>query len=229
MIPEIIAFAMSLTSTKVNDYKPSLGQFLHNGYPINELRISKIIFSGDCPGEELSAVYNLSFVEKTSLDLGEDKYRRIKVQNMNTGGFTDRKYQNKGFPSQSFNVTLGSRHRGSFLTVQDGLNKFMWSVFNKKTKEVLVSGNSYLTVKVNNSRQNRSYSSVREDIRCFGGQRIYSYYTQKKKDQILSNCPKDIYVIETTGICPGGREVTLTSEKIMSRYRRRHQIIQNFY
>ncbi len=229
MIPEIIAFTMSLASTKLHNYRPYLGQFLRNGYPINELSISKVIFSGDCPGEEIFAVYNLSFVEKTSLDLGEDRYRRIKVQNMNTGGFTDRKYLNRGFSSQSFNVTLGSRHRGSFLTVQEGLNKFKWSVFNKKTKEVFASGNSSLMVNVNNSMQDRSYSSVREDIRCYGGQRIYSYYTQKKKDEILSNCPKDIYVIETKGVCDDGREVTLTSEKIMPRNRGRHQIIQNFY
>ena len=229
MIPEIITIAMSLASTKVKDYIPSLGQFLHNGHPINELSISKVIFSGDCPGEEFSAVYNLAFVEKTSLGLGADKYRRIKVQNLNTGGFTDRKYQNKGFSSQSFNVTLGSRHRGSFLTVQEGLNKFKWSVFNKKTKEVFASGNTSLVVNVNNFRQNRSYSSLREDIRCFGGKRIYSYYTQKKKDEILSNCPKNIYVIETKGVCPGGREVTLTSDRMMPRYRGRRQIIQNFY
>ena len=149
---------------------------------------------------------------------------------MSTGGFTDRKYQNKGFSSQLFNVTLGSRHRGSFLTVQEGLNRFKWSVFNKKTKEVFVSGNSSLVVNINNSSQNRSYSSIREDIRCFGGERIYSYYTQEKKDEILSNCPKDIYVIETKGVCPGGREVTLTSEKIMpGKTRGKTQIIQNFY
>ena len=149
---------------------------------------------------------------------------------MNTGGFTDRKYQNKGFSSQLFNVTLGSRHRGSFLTVQEGLNRFKWSVFNKKTKEIFVSGYSSLVVNINNSSQNRSYNSIREDIRCFGGERIYSYYTQEKKDEILSNCPKDIYVIETKGVCPGGREVTLTSEKIMpGKTRGKTQIIQNFY
>ena len=230
MIPEVITIAMSLTSLKENAYLPSLGQFLRNGYPTNELRIGKVTFFGDCPGETIFPAYNISFVEKTSIDLGKDKYRRIKVQNMNTGGFTDRQYKNKGFASQSFNVTLGSRHRGSFLTVQEGLNKFKWTVFNKKTNEVFVSGNTSLVVNINNSRQNRSYSSTREDIRCFGGERIYSYYTQEKKDKILSTCPKDIYVIETKGICPGGREVTLNSEKIMpGNNGGKNQIIQNFY
>ena len=38
----------------------------------------------------------------------------------------------------------------------------------------------------------------------------------KIKDEILSNCPKDIYVIETKGVRPRGREVTLTTEKIIT-------------
>ncbi len=230
MIPEIITIAMSLAAPKETVITTSLGQFLRNGYPINELTISKTTYFGDCPGEKTSPAYKIGFLEKSSINLGEDKYRRIKVENINTGGFTDRKYLNKGFSSQLFNVTLGSKHRGSFLTVQEGLNRFKWSVFNKKTKEVFVSGNSSLLVNINNSSQNRSYSYSREDIRCFGGERIYSYYTQKKKNEILSNCPKDIYVIETKGVCPDGREVTLTSEKIIPRnYRGKNQIIQNFY
>ena len=230
MIPEIISIAMSLATPQEKDLNHSLGQFLRNGYPINELIISRVTFFGDCPGEKISPVYKIGFLEKTSISLGADKYRRIKVENISTGGFTDRKYQNKGFSSQLFNVTLGSKHRGSFLTVQEGLNRFKWSVFNKRTKEVFVSGDSSLLVSINNSSQNRSYRKIREDIRCFGGERIYSYYTQKKKDEILSNCPKDIYVIETKGVCPGGREVTLTSEKIMQRETNgKTQIIHNFY
>ena len=230
MIPEIITIAMSLASQKEKDLTPSLGQFLRNGYPIKELSISRVTFFGDCPGEKIFPAYKIGFLEKTSMNLGEDKYRRIKVESMNTGGYTDRKYQNKGFSSQLFNVTLGSRHRGSFLTVQEGLNRFKWSVFNKKTKEVFVSGNSSLVVNINNSSQNRSYTNIREDIRCFAGERIYSYYTQKKKDEILSNCPKDIYVLETKGVCPDGREVTLTSEKLMPvNNKGKNQIIQNFY
>ena len=149
MIPEIITIAMSLASPKEKDLTPSLGQFLRNGYPINELIISRVTFFGDCPGEKISPVYKIGFLEKTSINSGADKYRRIKVENMSTGGFTDRKYQNKGFSSQSFNVTLGSRHRGSFLTVQEGLNRFKWSVFNKKTKEIFVSGYTSLVVNIN--------------------------------------------------------------------------------
>jgi hypothetical protein len=230
MIPEILTIAMVWGSPKVKDITTSLGEFLSNGYPINELTISRVTYFGDCPGESISKVYNIGFREKTSMNLGEDKHRRIKVVNLNTGGFTDRKYQNKGLSSQLFNVTLGSRHRGSVFTVHEGLNKFKWSVFNKKTKEVFVSGNSSLTVNVINSSKNRSYRRIREDIRCFGGEKIESYYTQEKKDEILSNCPKDIYVIETIGVCPGGREVTLTSEKLMPRNNRgKNQIIQNFY
>ena len=41
------------------------------------------------------------------------------------------------------------------------------------------------------------------------------FYKQKKKDKIFSNWPKDIYFIETKGVCPGGREVTLTNEEMM--------------
>ena len=95
MLPEIITIAMSLTSPKEKDLTPSLGQFLRNGYPINQLIISRVTFFGDCPGEKIFHAYKISFREKTSINLGEDKYRRIKVKNMNTGGFTDRKYKNK--------------------------------------------------------------------------------------------------------------------------------------
>ena len=59
MIPETIIFAMSLTSPKVRDFTPSLGQFLRNGYPINELNISRVTFFGDCPGEKISPVFIL--------------------------------------------------------------------------------------------------------------------------------------------------------------------------
>ena len=230
MISEIIIIAMSLISPNEKDLKDSLGQFLQNGYPINELSISRVTFFGDCPGEEIYPEYRIGFFEKTSINLGEDKYRRIKVENISTGGFTDRKYQNKGFPSQSFNVTLGTRHRGSFLTVQEGLNKFKWSVFNKKTKEIFVSGNTSLVVNIKNLSQSRSFSKIREDIRCFGGERIYSYYTQKKKNEILSNCPKNIYMLETIGVCPDGKQVTLTSEKLITvDNSSKNQIIQNFY
>ena len=208
----------------------TFGQFLRNGYPIKELDISRVTYFGDCPGEVVFPAYNIAFNEKTSgIDLGIDKYRRIKIQNMNTGGFTDRKYKNIGFPSQSFNVTLGTRHRGSFLTVQEGLNKFKWNVFNKKTKEIFVSGNSSLVVNLKKSKQHRTYKNIREDIRCFGGERIHSYYSQDKKDEILSKCPKDIYVIETKGVCNGGEEVTLSSEKILpGRNKGESQIIQIF-
>ena len=48
MISEIITIAMSLASPKEKDLTPSLGQFLRNGYPINELIISRVTFFGDC-------------------------------------------------------------------------------------------------------------------------------------------------------------------------------------
>ena len=231
MIPEVIALAMSLVTPKVKEYKPSIGQFIQKGSPINELSISRVSFGGDCPGEKILPANNIAFLEKTTdINLGLDKYRRIKVENMNTGGFTDRKYKDKGFSSQLFNITLGTKHRGSYLTVQEGLNRFKWSVFSKKTKEIFVSGYSSLIIKINNFEENRSFRNIREDIRCYGGERIYSYYTQEKKDKILSNCPKGIYVIETKGICPGGAEITLTSEKIIpGRNKNKKQIIQNFY
>ena len=47
---------------------------------------------------------------------------------------------------------------------------------NKKTGEKFVSGNSSLIININNSKQNRTFKETREDIRCFGGERIYSYY-----------------------------------------------------
>ncbi len=43
MIPEIITIAMLLASHQKQDLTPSLGQFLRNGYPINELIISRVL------------------------------------------------------------------------------------------------------------------------------------------------------------------------------------------
>ena len=59
MISEIITFAMSLASPKEKDFTPSLDQFLRNGYPINELSISRVTFFGDCPGEVIYPEYSI--------------------------------------------------------------------------------------------------------------------------------------------------------------------------
>ena len=61
--------------------------------------------------------------------------------------------------------------------------------------------------------------------------RAFLFYKVDLKPMLLNVChPKDIYVVETKGVCPGGREVTLTSEKIMpGKTRGKTQIIQNFY
>ena len=72
-------------------------------------------------------------------------------------------YQNKKLP----------KIKNSNYLLKETQKKFKWSVFNKKTKEIFVTGYSSLVVNINNSSENRSYNSIREDIRCFGGERIY--------------------------------------------------------
>ena len=42
MIPEILTIAMWWGSPKAKEITPSLGEFLSNGYPINELNISRV-------------------------------------------------------------------------------------------------------------------------------------------------------------------------------------------
>ena len=51
---------------------------------------------------------------------------------MNTGELTVSQYKNKGFSSQLFNLTIGSRQIGSFLIVQEGFNIFKWSELIRK-------------------------------------------------------------------------------------------------
>ncbi len=44
MIPELLTIAMWFGSSKVKEITPSLGEFLSNGYPINELNISRTTY-----------------------------------------------------------------------------------------------------------------------------------------------------------------------------------------
>ena len=50
MITEVLTIAMLWGSQKVKEITPSLGEFLSNGYPINEVTISSVNYFGDCPG-----------------------------------------------------------------------------------------------------------------------------------------------------------------------------------
>ena len=80
----------------------------------------RTIYRGDCPGESVTPIRGMSFL--ASLPPAGDQ--RIVIRNRRTGGYTNREYGSGRRRSESFLISLGERHHGSFLSVTAGENEF---------------------------------------------------------------------------------------------------------
>jgi len=179
---------------------------LLQGQPLNRVELQQITYIGDCPGEQQPELRGLSFLAA----LPPAPFQRITLQNLATGGFTDREYDERRRSSESFSIALGQGQRGSYLTVAPGLNTLNYQVRNRVQKIGLGEGTATLQVADNRMTQNRRFSEVREDRYCSG--------EKTSRRTSLDACPNGLISLERIGVCPGGKTTTLSLETVGNGY-----------
>jgi len=182
------------------------GMVLLQGQPLNRVELQQITYFGDCPGEQQPELRGLSFLAA----LPPAPFQRITLQNLATGGYTDREYDERRRSSEAFSIALGQGQRGSYLTVAPGLNTLNYQVRNRVQKIGLGQGTATLQVVVNRMSQNRRFSEVREDRYCSG--------EKTSRRTSLDACPNGLISLERIGVCPGGKTTTLSLETVGNGY-----------
>jgi len=182
------------------------GMVLLQGQPLNRVELQQITYVGDCPGEQQPELRGLSFLAA----LPPAPFQRITLQNLATGGYTDREYDERRRSSEAFSIALGQGQRGSYLTVAPGLNTLNYQVRNRVQKISLGQGTATLQVVVNRMSQNRRFSEVREDRYCSG--------EKTSRRTSLDACPNGLISLERIGVCPGGKTTTLSLETVGNGY-----------
>ena len=186
------------------------GEFLQHRQPIAHLTLVRTIFQGDCPGESVTSVKDISFLAPTP-PAGN---QRIVVRNQRTGGFTNREYNAGRDRSESFWISIGNRQHGSFLSVQPGDNRFTWSMQNPVDSTLAAEGEAVLEIHTEERRLYRDFRAINEDVYCTGEK-----YTTWNRTP-LDRCPGRAYIEERQGVCPDGTTVELGRRTIVRGYSR---------
>lgn len=191
----------------------SLGDFLQHRQPLQEVTLMRTIYRGECPGERVEPIKTMSFLAPTP----PGGRQRIVITNQRTGGYTDREYGDNRDRAEGFWISLGTQHRGSFLSVQPGNNVFDWSITQPTDSTLPIKGTATLQVRVEEQTRYRDFSSINEDAYCPGEK----YQTLSRTP--LSECPSRSYIEEREGVCPNGSTIALGKRTIYRRrpYRRR--------
>lgn len=201
------ALAQTLAQTAGNGVPSDQGQFLLNGIPRRQVSATLISFVGDCPGDGQDPIQGVSFLSP----IPPAPYQRIVIRNDDTGGYTDREYDERRPSAEAFTMALGSGQHGSFLSLSEGPNRFSYVVRNRISNTELGQGRASLDVSVNRITRNRSYSRIEEKRYCLGD-RSTSYSS-------LDKCPDGLITVERKGVCPNGSSRTLTLETVrLKRY-----------
>lgn len=180
------------------------GSFLEGSQPIQQITLVRQIFQGDCPGESIDPIKNISFLAATP----PASKQRIVIRNSRTGGYTDREYDGGRSKSESFWISLGSKQHGRFLSVQPGQNQFSWKVTRPASSDLAREGNATLYVNTEDRLSYRNFRSINEDSYCPGEKYQSSTRTP------LDRCPNGYYTLERTGVCPNGSTKQLSTRTI---------------
>ena len=180
------------------------GSFLQQNQPIQQITLVRQIFQGDCPGESIDPIKNISFLAATP----PASTQRIVIRNSRTGGYTDREYDGGRSKSESFWISIGSKQHGSFLSVQPGENQFSWKVTRPASSDLPREGNATLYVNTQERVSYRNFRSINKDSYCPGEKYQSSTRTP------LSKCPNGYYTIEREGVCPNGQTTQLGTETV---------------
>lgn len=194
---------MSETSTAASE-----GEFLQGSQPVQQLTLMRTIYRGDCPGESVTPIRGMSFLAS----LPPAGNQRIVIRNRRTGGYTNREYGSGRRRSESFAISLGERHHGSFLSVTPGENEFRWSVTKARNADGATKGNAKLMVNTEDRERTRDFRSINEDAFCPGEE-----YSSSRTP--LGQCSSGYFKVKRQGVCPDGSKIELGTQTIYRRYR----------
>ena len=184
------------------------GEFLQRSQPIQQLTLMRTIYRGDCPGESVTPIRGMSFL--ASMPPAGDQ--RIVIRNRRTGSYTNREYGSGRRRSESFLISLGERHHGSFLSVTPGENEFRWSVTKARNADGATKGSARLMVNTEEREHLRNFRSIDEDAFCAGEEYSYSRTS-------LGDCSSGYFEVKRQGICPDGSKIDLGTQTVYRRYR----------
>ena len=184
------------------------GEFLQRNQPIQQLTLMRTIYRGDCPGESVSPISGMSFLAS----LPPAGNQRIVIRNRRTGGYTNREYGSGRRRSESFSISLGDRHHGSFLSVTPGENKFRWSVTKARNADGPTKGNAMLMVNTEDRERYRNFRSIDEDAFCSGEE-----YSSSRTP--LGECSSGYFKVKRQGVCPDGSKIELGTQTVYRRNR----------
>ena len=183
------------------------GEFLQRSQPVQELTLMRTIYRGDCPGESVTPIRGMSFLAS----LPPAGNQRIVIRNRRTGGYTNREYGSGRRRSESFSISLGERHHGSFLSVTPGENEFRWSVTKARNADGPTKGNATLLVNTEDRERFRNFRSIDEDAFCPGEEYTYSRTP-------LGQCRSGYFKVKRQGICPDGSKIELGTHSVYRRH-----------
>jgi hypothetical protein len=183
---------------------PASGKFFIGSSPLVSLDVEHITWTGDCPGDQTQGYGPVEFLADNSPPAPG---QRVLIRNLNTGGFTDRKYGEGRIRSEGFYVSIGQGQHGSYLSLSPGVNSLSWSISNPSQSQIIATGSATLSVNVVQTQRNRSFLAYREDTYCLG---------EKNKGfrTALDKCPDGYYTLERIGVCPNGTTRVLTLETL---------------
>ena len=184
------------------------GEFLQRSQPIQQLTLMRTIYRGDCPGESVRPISGMSFLAS----LPPAGNQRIVIRNRRTGGYTNREYGSGRRRSESFSISLGDRHHGSFLSVTPGENKFRWSVTKARNADGPTKGNAMLMVNTEDRERYRNFRSIDEDAFCPGEEYTYSRTP-------IGRCNNGYFKVKRQGVCPDGSKIDIGTQTVYRRYR----------
>ena len=190
------------------DSMPASGEFLQRSQPVQMLTLMRTIFRGDCPGENVTPIHGLSFLAT----LPPAGNQRIVIRNRRTGGYTNREYGSGRKRSESFSISLGDRHHGSFLSVTPGENAFGWSVTKARNTDGPTKGTAMLMVNTEDRERFRNFRSIDEDAFCPGEE-----YSDSRTP--LGQCSSGYFKVKRQGVCPDGSKIDLGTQTVYRRYR----------
>ena len=184
------------------------GEFLQRSQPVQQLTLMRTIYRGDCPGESVKSISGMSFLAS----LPPAGNQRIVIRNRRTGGYTNREYGSRRQRSESFAISLGDRHHGSFLSVSPGENQFRWSVTKARNPDGPTKGNAMLMVNTEDRERYRNFRSIDEDAFCSGEE-----YSSSRTP--LGECSSGYFKVKRQGVCPDGSKIELGTQTVYRRNR----------
>lgn len=176
------------------------------GFGTSRYRFTLINYTGDCPGSWYNNWENVSFRSESVLPA---QFQRVRITNIETGGYTDREYDERRARSESFSMRWLSSHSGRFLAVQIGSNTLDY-VISSRQSGVIETGRFTIEVEKQEKVEERGFSSIEQLKYCDGEREMTSGKTN------IYDCEDGYYYNERLGGCPDGSKHKISRRKIFN-------------